>query len=212
MPGWTSIGCFLLSTLSLLRQLSGLWFFFPGLLFVLCREQKLETSFCMVVLLYFLWCWHVWRCCCLCSDCWLVFLVAWLYFLLVLRLFLKICWSCPSCWFFWLWFCCPVVVNSLASASVCWFAIVILWLSLKRRYLCQNLHCWVTQSIAIPPHPNPHTTTVKEEVTEVQVTPDTVTTLAFITEEPTVWSVWSLATHERTLTVSQDTQMERKLK
>ena len=33
------------------------------------------------------------------------------------------------------------------------------------------------------PHPHPK---VKEEVKEVQVTPDTVTTLAFITEEPTV--------------------------
>ena len=32
-----------------------------------------------------------------------------------------------------------------------------------------------------PPHPK-----VWEEVKEVQVTPDTVTTLAFITEEPTV--------------------------
>ena len=30
---------------------------------------------CEVVLLYLLPCWHAWRCCCLCSDCWLVFLV-----------------------------------------------------------------------------------------------------------------------------------------
>ena len=45
---------------------------------------------------------------------------------------------------------------------------------------------------------------------KVQVTPDTVTTLAFITEEPTVWSVRSLATHTRTLTVSQDTIKGRK--
>ena len=40
---------------------------------------------------------------------------------------------------------------------------------------------------------------------EVQVTPDTVTTLTFVTEEPTVWSVRSIATLTRTLTVSQDT-------
>ena len=51
---------------------------------------------------------------------------------------------------------------------------------------------------------------LRETSEKVQVTPDTVTTLAFITEEPTVWSVWSLATHTRTLTVSQDTIKGRK--
>ena len=59
--------------------------------------------------------------------------------------------------------------------------------------------------------PKPQTQRNGKRQVEVQVTPDTVTTgrLAFVTEEPTVWSVWSLATHTRTLTVSQDTTKTR---